>query len=511
MVCLTSEAPDHPDLRVTYFQGATPPKLRYLDCFYGLSHKVNFGVYQRNLPTLVRALKERAFFIKKNGTFVPPPEPSPGQFTGLELFRCHLKRLSPYTIPLKPQQFVDLFQDRRRAVYQKAVDDNLRYGFSNVLALIGAFLKYEKYNYTAKWDPTPRVIQPRDPRYIVETGRYIKPIEKISYKNINKVFGHIAVFKGLNAEERGARLREHWDSFQDPVAVSMDASRFDQHVSRQALEWEHSIYEAFYPGDKYFANLMKLQRNNKGRARSKEGTLRYHINRNRMSGDSNTSLGNVTIMTGLVWTYAQERKIRVKVANDGDDTVVIMEAEDLAAFQAGFEEWFLAYGFTMTVEIPVSIFERISFCQCQPVFDGYGWIMVRDPRVALAKDCLSLKPLNGEKIMRRWMSAVGKGGLSLAGGIPLWQNFYRQFVQKSNGAKPLVDPSLRGGVYFLSKGQKRDFRPIDPQCRYSFWLAFGISPEEQLATEKIFDEYVLDPCQDPHNVAGRFRELPFRA
>jgi len=258
------------------------------------------------------------------------------------------------------------------------------------------------------------------------------------------------------------------------------------------LKWEHSVYESFYPRDKYFNRLLRLQRRNRGVGYTKSGKIIYKVDRNRMSGDSNTALGNVLIMCGLIYTYCNSKGIKFRLADDGDDSVTIIERADLSLFMDGLYDWFHSYGFSMAVEEPVYTFEKISFCQCQPVFDGTMWVMVRDPRVALSKDCLSLKPLNGKKVMERWMSAVGKGGLSLTGGIPVWQNFYRQFKTKSNGATPLTDPTLETGAARMARGMKRDFvDDVPPISRYSFWVAFDVSPEAQIAIERTFDEYML--------------------
>jgi len=463
-----------------------------LDHFHYLSNEVKYGVYQNNLATLERALLERVFYVKKDGVFREPFGTSESHIRGMSEFTSRLIEKSHHAIPLKPQEFVDLFQDRRVKIYQKAADENARFGFHDKLSTIRPFVKREKYNFSAKPDAVPRVIQPRNPRYIVETGRYVKPIEKKIYKNINTVFGHEVVFKGLNAENRARVLRAHWDDFKDPVAISLDAERFDEHVSHPMLVWEHGVYESFYKGDKYFRHLMKLQRHNRGIGFCKSGIIKYAIDRNRMSGDSNTALGNVLIMCGLLYTYCSEKGIKFRLADDGDDSVTIIEQCDLARFREGLYDWFKGYGFSMAIEEPVYIFEKISFCQCQPVYDGTKWIMVRDPRVALSKDCLSLKPLDSKKVRERWMAAVGKGGMSLTGGIPVWQNFYQQFIVKSNGAKPLTDPTLETGAARMSRGMGRTFGDtVPPECRYSFWLAFDVSPESQIAIEATFDEYKL--------------------
>lgn len=496
MSCKPTQAPPHPNLQV-YKRSEAPRKPRNLNIFRYLSNEQVYGVYSNNLATLERAVLERVFYVKDKTTqsFRGPPEPTCGIWSVSNKFTTLLMEQSFNAIPLDPQTFVDVSQACKKKLYQKAVDDNLVYGITSRISEVRAFVKREKYNFTKKSDPVPRVIQPRDARYIVETGRYIKPIEKKIYKHINKVFGYSAVFKGMNAAARAKTLRGHWEEFINPVAVMLDAERFDEHVSEDALKWEHNIYKRFYPHDKHFAWLMKLQTRNVCAGYLPDGVIKYRINRNRMSGDSNTALGNTLIMCMLLHTYLDERGIDGRVADDGDDSVVIMEQHDLAVFMNGLNEWFLRYGFTMAVEPPVVEFEHIEFCQCHPVYDGREWVMVRDPRFSVAKDCVVLKPMQNRKVLNKWMSAVGKGGLSLTGGIPVVQNLYHRFAELSAGATPLRDPTLATGFFRQAVGMTRVFTPPLPEARFSFWKAFGVTPECQIQIEKWFDAYTLDGQQ----------------
>lgn len=501
MSCIKTQAPPHPDLQVQHRAGV-PRKPRLLNVFRNLSNEQRYGVYANNLSTLERAVLERVFYVRNKitGDFQSPPEPSLGLWDKSNEFTDKLLTHSYHAIPLDPQRFVDESQACRKKLYQKAVNDNLVYGVSARIAEVRAFVKREKYNFTKKSDPVPRVIQPRDARYIVETGRYIRPIEKKLYKNINEVVGHCAVFKGLNADQRAKELRGHWDCFKQPVAVMLDAERFDEHVSKEALEWEHSIYKSFYPRDKYFGWLMKLQTRNVCKGYTPEGVIKYRINRNRMSGDSNTALGNTLIMCMLLYTYLGSKNITGRIADDGDDSVIIMEQSDLPIFLNGLYEWFISYGFSMAVEPPVSTFEEIEFCQCHPVYDGVSWVMVRDPRVSIAKDCVVLKPMQNRKVLNKWMSAVGKGGLTLTGGIPVVQNLYHRFSQLSEGATELRDPTLQTGFFRMGIGMKRGYSTPTPEARCSFWKAFGITPECQIQIEQWFDAYTLDGAVEaqPH-------------
>jgi hypothetical protein len=386
--------------------------------------------------------------------------------------------------------FAESYHGPKYKIYSKAATSLDVKPFTAKDSYISSFMKCEKYNFTAKPDPVPRIIQPRCPRALVTYGRYIKPIEKRIYNSINNMFGSTTIFKGLNAEQRGVSLKQKWDRFNDPVCVGLDASRFDQHVSKEALKWEHKIYQHYYPGDRFFRWLMNLQTANTCFARMGDTLFKYKTNGCRMSGDMNTALGNCLLMSSMVYSYLREKSIQAELANDGDDCVVFMERKDLLRFQSGLEDWFLEMGFNMVVEEPVYTLEKVVFCQSQPVYDGTNYIMVRDPRSSIPKDCLAVKPLDNPKIFEKWCAAVGLGGMSLTGGIPVWQNFYRAIIVSSHGQKPLTDPTLKGQFY-SAKGMDRLFREPTDECRFSFYLAFGIHPEEQLASEVYYDSVDL--------------------
>lgn len=483
-----------------------PDKPRKTYALWGLTHKVEYGVYNNSLTTIERALLERVFYVDYGDGFVRPHTVKVDYKISLAAVSRFLKQEAQYTTALTAINFAETYVGRRRAAYLNAAAsleiDSLKFYDAH----INAFVKAEKVNFSAKSNPAPRIIQPRGPRFIVESGRYIKPIEKKIYKSIDRMFMATTVFKGLNPRNRGVALREHWETFTKPVAVGLDAKRFDQHVSKSALQWEHSIYKMYYPGSKYFSWLMSLQIDNVGFARCNSGVIKYGVEGCRMSGDSNTALGNVLIMCSLIYTYLQQCGINGKLANDGDDCVVIMEESDLETFTLNLDRFFTDHGFAMTVEPPVRIFEQIEFCQSHPVFDGTEYIMVRDPRTAISKDCVAIKPLDNEKIFRMWCSAVGQGGMSLTGGIPVWQDFYRKLVDISQGAKPLKDPTMETGFQMMTKGMYRNYSPVHPSTRLSFYLAFGITPTEQVVTEKYYNTLPFD--RDGDNV--RFVLLPSR-
>lgn len=504
MICAESTAPDHPDLKVTYLGGLCKPRKTF--CFTRLSDEMDYSVYDVNIHTLERAIKERVFFVCKDGKYSEPYRPQWKEFNALLIgFKVLMRKLAQYTTPLKALAFAESYQGRRRAAYLRAALKNQLFGFDDRSAIIRAFVKLEKYNFTLKLGPVPRLIQPRDDRFLVETGRYIKPIEKKVYKGIDTIFGERTVYKGLNMRDRGNALYKQWCNFRDPVAIGLDASRFDQHVSNVALEWEHSIYEMFYPGDPFFKRLMRLQRDNHCRAYTQDGSVSYRTKHNRMSGDSNTSLGNVLIMCASVYSLKEMLQIEFSLANDGDDCVIICERGDEWKIRKAVKGHFRALGFTMTVEETVDEFEKIEFCQAHPVFDKYGgYTMVRDPRTSISKDAVALKPLDNPSVARKWMAAVGLGGLSLTSGMPVLQAYYSYYIRHSQGADPLSDPTLEGGFFRLGVGMEAKRTPVSPESRCSFWVAFGIPPQSQMALEEYYDQLGFGTG----DVGQRFAVLP---
>lgn len=488
--CAKSTAPNHPHLVVT--SKGFPCKPRKTFCFTQMCSGNDYGVYNNSLSAIERAVKERVFFVDNNGVFTEPDRPTPQQFQNcVQDMTNQFKIHAQYTTPMKAQHFAESYQGRRREVYITAVAQNLALGFSDKLAHVIAFIKAEKYNFTRKANAVPRIIQPRDSRFIVETGRYIKPIEKKVYNVINTVFGATTVFKGLNAIQRGLSIQDAWNSFTKPVAIGLDAARFDQRVSNSALLWEHEIYSKYYPGDKHFKRLMRLQRDNICVARCSEGKVKYRTKHNRMSGDSNTSLGNVLIMCSLIHQLFNNLNLKARLVNDGDDCVIIMEDKDLVRTLAEIPSFFSTAGFKVVVEDPVWVLEQIVFCQSQPVRVGEQYMMVRDPRTSISKDLVSLKPLDNLKIKEKWLSAVGDGGLALSSGVPIMQEFYSCLKRNAHGAVALKDPTLEGGFFRLSQGMSHRYTTILPSTRLSFWMAFGLTPGEQIVLEDFYKDTVI--------------------
>ncbi len=317
------------------------------------------------------------YYCKVGNDFVAPPPVNKDLFTArLEEFKNKLLSNLPEVTKFSFNQVLETYSGRRRTIYQNAYSKLVQIGLSRRDARSVAFVKMELVNP----EKAPRCIQPRDPAYNLTLGRYIKAVEHKLYDAIRRTFGDgPTVMKGFNVEEIGSIVRGKWRSFNSPVAIGLDATKFDMHVSPAALAWEHSIYLALFPGDRELAKLLRWQMNNRGAGYCEDGSLKYSVTGKRFSGDMNTGLGNCLLMCAMVYAYAHSRGVPVKLLNNGDDCVVIMEKEDMAQFNSGLDGWFLDMGFRMVAEDPVYEMHQIEFCQMHPIENHVAWFAILDP------------------------------------------------------------------------------------------------------------------------------------
>jgi hypothetical protein len=484
----------HPTLRISKTKGGSFRGRRFYQ-IGGMAMPINYTVHHSNIVNLSRALLTRVFFVRRGSSYAPTPRPDVGVYSRLDSFKDRMCAHLPSTTPIPRLEFPSLYEGRRKTIYTQAAESLQLHSVTRKDARIKAFVKAEKICLKDKVDPDPRVIQPRDPRYNVEVGRFLKPIEKNLYQAVAKIFHEPTIFKGFNAAQSGRIMFDKWNCYSRPVAIGLDASRFDQHVSRQALEWEHSIYNHVFRGNPELARLLEWQISNFGVGYCTDGRLEYSVDGCRMSGDMNTALGNCIIMCALVHTYASDRIPKFSLANNGDDCVLIFERRYLDRIH-DLGVWFLEMGFTMKVEPPVYEFEQIEFCQTHPVYDGSDYIMVRNFPQSLAKDAISIKPLDSLRYYCGWMKSVGDSGVSLTGGIPVLQSYYRAF-QRAGGQSRIIglDSVHETGLRFFAHGMTREFSPVSPKARHSFYLAFGCTPEEQICMEAYYDSFT--PSYNP--------------
>lgn len=446
------------------------------------------GVNNKDIRTLEASIMERVLHYRKGNVILEPLTPVLGAFTVCQKFKHKLIKIygdKPTT--LNPSELVALYNGRKRTIYQSASEEFMAKGVLPKHARIRAFVKAEKVDI----NKAPRCIQPRSPVYNVGLGVYLKHIEHPLYLAIARAFKQpFVVSKGLNVVELGRKVSELWNGVDDPVFIGLDASRFDMHVSQDALRYEHSIYKELYNYDPTLKRLLEMQLVNSGSGWCPDGKLKYKTRGCRMSGDMNTGLGNCLLMCSMFYAYMDKVGLKGKFINNGDDCGVILTRRDLHKME-GVDTWFNALGFRMEVEPPVYELERLVFCQMQPIRTPRGYVMVRQLHTAIEKDSMSIVPLRTRKMLRKWMYSVGECGLALTSGVPILQAFYSFYMREGLPSNISEATYMECGARHLAKGLQAKSLCVTNETRWSFYLAFGVIPEDQRYLEQRYESMVL--------------------
>lgn len=386
--------------------------------------------------------------------------------------------------PLTHSEFCEKYVGAKRARYQRAAKNILRYGLSPMSGRVAGFLKAEKWVE----DKAPRMISPRSPEFLLASGVYIEPVEKRLYRAVAKTVGHECVMKGFNLGDRASVMRSHWDSFERPVAIGLDASKFDQHVSRQALQFEHGFYLSAYDNAPELQSLLQQQLRNYVKCYCEDGTVSWVSDGGRMSGDMNTALGNCLLSASMLYAWAESVGVTIRTVVDGDDCVAFMEQRDVGRFMGGLVPWYAARGFPMKVETPAFRFEDVEFCQCHPVKYTEGWKLIRDPVKAVTQDHVWLE--RGGITHLEVLQATGEGGVALCGDTPVLGSYYRMLRGRDKLSKRARrELHTENGWLRHFQGTFCGSNLVTDETRVSFALAFGILPSEQLQMEEYFSSF----------------------
>lgn len=449
----------------------------------GCPSQARFLLHNHCLKNLKRGLVERVFCVEKQGRLVRTPQPLSGIFEGnlFRKFRSAVVERVGTSQRMGYDGFLSYYNGAKLRNYQRAVESLRLQAVCREDSFLTTFVKAEKIS-TLKNDPAPRVIQPRDPRYNVELGCFLRHKEKDIMHAVDDVFGEVTCIKGYTAEEVGKIFYDKWSRFDKPVAIGLDASRFDQHCSVDALKYEHSFYHGIYPDSKKLAKLLEWQLDNHGVGYTPDGRIKYRKKGCRMSGDMNTSLGNYVLMCSMVYSFIWSKlRGQASLANCGDDCVLFCEEGQVKTILAELPDFFLKLGFTMKVEKPVRVLEEVEFCQAHPVMCAGGWKMVRNVHTAIGKDVHCVNNLSTVATRKAWTTAQHKGGVSLSGGVPVMETFYSRFPVYDDVKKHDRLDAITNLHKWRGSGKSY---PITPEARASFWAAFGLTGDEQLVLEE---------------------------
>jgi hypothetical protein len=476
----------------------------------GVGSHDKYFVYNQDVGTALRAAAERIFYVKGPNGYYPPPQPTASFREELRRVYQHFVKFATPVGMITFEEYIASVVPKKRKTYTNAMNSLRVRPLTRDDAVVTMFVKNEKYNFTTKEDPTPRCISTRDPRFHIMLGRHLKPVEHNIYHLVDDLYGTRTITKGMNALDKGELIYRKWKMFDDPVAIPMDAKRFDQHFSEEAFKFCHSIYMLMVPAHEkaHLNRLLQFQLNNIVKCVCKDGMFTYEAGAKKMSGDVDTALGNCLIMASMIYcwlVHALGTTGKFQVMDDGDDSVIIVERADYKRATLGLEEWFLSLGFEMDVEAPVDVLEHIDYCQSRPVLVTMDsgetvCLMVRHHDV-VTKDLTSLKHIKDPRDARDWYKAVSDCGVSANPGVPVLQEFYQMFDvatrhQRGRGNIDIEDM----GIARMSAGMTLK-SSVHWQSRVSYAIAFGIPPNKQRAMENRFRRHHVD-------LSGTMRQQP---
>lgn len=348
---------------------------------------------------------------------------------------------------------------------------------------VSAFIKAEKI-FELK---DPRMIQARGARYNYALANYLKPIEHDLYniKGTRQLKSFLPpgrlIAKGCNMERRARLIQSKMARFCNPLVVSLDASRFDAHVT-DMLEVEHLIYKRYWQ-DPYLQRILDWQVNNRGRTST---GVRYSLRGSRMSGDMNTALGNCLISIIMLANIMRTLKMSPNTWDmlcDGDDVLLFIDSTNRAIISR-LPELYLKHGFVIKVENETTEFPKVVFCQSNPINTIHGPKMVSNVKRVLSRSLVGVKHWSEPKYVPKYLALIGYCELALNIGVPILQEFALTILSWGSTLPRKVLMSGRV-IKALREERVNIIAPaeITPEARCDFEDAFGIPPEEQRACE----------------------------
>lgn len=401
-------------------------------------------------------------------------------------------RVDP-VVKLTMEQTLAHFKGARFNLYNQALESFRSRPFGPADARISAFIKAEKFDPSAKVNPDPRMIQARGPRFNLLMAAYMHPLEKSVYSLKDK-HGLRIFSKGLNSFQKALLIEDKFACLRHPVCYSLDASRFDKHVSLDLLREEHRFYQLMYRGDAELRVLCRLQEKNK--CRVSNGT-KYTVRGGRMSGDMNTAIGNCLLMYAMLQAVASSLGFEPLIVDDGDDCLMFVEAEQTPLFEREINREFLKFGMTIKLENRACRPSDVIFCQSRIIHHR----MVRDWRKVLSHGTAGVKHWNDPKLVRPMMTAVGYCELACNPGIPILQEYALALIRNGRGERPkrldvehgvllrAIDEVGYSGIY------KSKSVPVSLAAREDFARATGVDIPLQWLIEERLSQWVVETVE----------------
>lgn len=402
------------------------------------------------------------------------------------------------------------FPPRKRELYRNARNEE----WTTAMSGVTGFVKDE-------WCPVkpgkffkPRAIQFRDPRYLAHSMEYFEPIEHAFYRGRYLFNRHqkYTCAKGANPHNRIGYIRRLVSELEGCHVVGLDGSAFDAHVVPAALRAEWKFYCLAAQGAGWSPDLIrkmnlmgKQQLRNKCYARLKDGTIKYKVDGNRMSGDKNTGLGNSVLQSCYVAASMDALGIeegRWRMYVDGDDALLFVSGSEVHKLtetvvvggvrMRALEAVFTRFSQEVKMEEPLPVdadnLENIEFCQARPVRVNGRWRLVRSPLKVYNTYFRSRSWFSTVSSAQRYFATVCPPEMIINADVPVLDAMFRQMYKLASG-KPIESVARNFWRRTVEWSSLKHYEPrgvIDTDTRLSFEKAFGMSPFEQFMIEEEF-------------------------
>lgn len=411
--------------------------------------------------------------------------------------------------PLNREEVLEVFARytaKKRDMYTEALEVQLHLPTHSKIT---AFVKDEFCEVKEGKEFKPRMIQFRDPVYLAHATYFYKPLEH-AFVNGRYLFNRCQEFtcaKGMNLDRRMEVISECVRALKRPFVVDLDGSAFDAHVPREALKLEWSFYEKMARAAGWDRRVVddirrfgKFQLENRCFYRGKDGTMKYKVDGNRMSGDINTGTGNTVLMSVFIATFMAQMRVpdtEWRMLVDGDDSLLFVEAEWAERVRNQVSSFFSTVAQDVKAGQPLAVgldsLEVVDFCQCRPVCVSGVWRLVRNPFRAINVYSRNSKWYRTQDLAEMYWRSITVGEKKLTHGVPILQSFYHCLAAVAGDGK--TSEELMRQMYSQRNQvaeKTPEFSEVSISTRMSFWRAFGISPVSQTFIESFYDSLTID-------------------
>jgi len=122
--------------------------------------------------------------------------------------------------------------------------------------------------------------------------------------------------------------------------------------------------------------------------------------------------------------------------------------------------------------------------------------MVRNLGACLNKDPMCLLSVPNDKVYKKWLAAIGMCGSRLAAGVPVLSEFYDIFSRAGTTCSEGMLKEVFKNRSQLHLAQGLSAGQIDARSRVSFYYAFGLLPDHQLAMERFYHQALVGQLSD---------------